>query len=490
MAKRNFAVGNTMSGTTISQVGPATYTAKIVTTEYDPDIGGPADTEFPLVLGVVSNIECTLADSVKLVLTTNGVEKFTSVVTANYETIPTQPDSISYTFPRSNITDTSESSRKVKAVTAVYPKVVVGNDVDSEGNIIQVGDPTYTAHLRTSEYDPDVSGDVVQEFDLVLGVPLSVNLSFGQDVLLTCTPIAPYFFVSASYAGNEVGLTPTGISHTFLSAQMPPAGDDMRAFLIKTNGSTPPDPDTRISVNNNYHLTLDELAVFQKAIYASQMPEEKRPPAWNFVSEVYSLPFKIPVSEVSSRTTIKARDIEFGIADKLKSDYVILDVGTISIPKIHNNILDYKDVSIELFLPFAAGSESLDVDDVMGEEISIQYVVGVTSGDCTLNIFNSEGVLIKTSTFKMGSKYPFFSYAEVAEKLYEPANVINNIATAYVYIKTPDYSQSPKSKVTVSGNLEGVVGYVEFSEVSIGNIPYADEYSELVSKLKNGVIIK
>ena len=61
----------------------------------------------------------------------------------------------------------------------------------------------------------------------------------------------------------------------------------------------------------------------------------------------------------------------------------VLTVGHFEVPRIFNSFLDYKPYTrIVIYLPYI-GFEELDNDEVMGNEIDIEYAVDLVTGKCT-----------------------------------------------------------------------------------------------------------
>lgn len=512
MAIRKFVVGDTLKSfrdpdlgqvSTTTQVGAVTFSAKITTSKLD------VVKEYPLVLGVVSSIDVDTSMTVKLICTPIANNTFVSCVNASAKTIPVQANEISYTLINSEITfaDTGANEAGVSFVAKVRQfivktvgvesyKITVGDSIEYDpvtgmDKVVQVGAPSYSAIYRVTVSNPVSETSTNYDTPIPLGVPTTIDFKsqIATDWRLICKSFSGKRFSGASNGTIEIAFDKYAIDYKTTSAERPPNPDSSRQYLIKTVDDTPtpiPEP----TITNNYRLTRPELKEFQKQVYASQAPDDKRKPAWEFISNVFLVPFVVPASEIDKRENIKARDISFNVSDRLKGNSIALDLGTIEIPGRYGNSLDYYNASVSLYMPFKSGEIDLDPFQVIGGSIRLEYQVNPSDGNTTLNIYNKGGELIQTSTFKMGSEYPFYSFHDIQDKFYSPENVVNLIRSAYVTVKIPDYSGVAVPKVTVSGNLEGVKGSVDFSEVSIDNIPYADEYSELVSKLKAGVVIK
>lgn len=512
MANRNFIVGDTATfnvynpdedivETVITQVGPVTFTAKITTSKYDPISEEVVNNEYPLTLGVVKAIDVDSSMAVKLVCVPIGAATFTSAVNGFNAVVPVQATQISYQLSTSDITGDDIYSKKgrqfaVKTAVSSPDKITVGDAIEYDpvtgfDKVVQVGAPAYSALMRVTVYDPVAETYTNYDTELPLGVPTIVDFKkqTAQSQTLICEAFPGKQFSGASNGLIEIAYDKYAITYKLTDPELPPNPDSSRQYLVQVIDDVP-GPTPEPTVTNNYRLTRSELKEFQKLIFASQVPEDVRKPAWEFVSNVFIVPFVVPAGEIDSRENIKARDLTFNIADRLKGNTIKLDMGIIQIPGRYGNSLDYYGSDVSLYMPFKTGEITLDPFQVIGGSIRLEYEVNPTDGNTTLNIYNDSEELIQTSTFRMGSEYPFYSYYEIQDKFYSPENVVNALRHAYAIVKIPNYTGIKTPKVTVSGNLEGVTGRVDFSEVSIDNIPYADEYDELISKLKNGVVIK
>lgn len=507
MANAGFAVGNLVvseydpvtggSSYVASYSGDVTYSAKITTSKYDPINEEELTVEYPLVLGVVKSIPIDNSMTITLTCLTTGAENFSSFKNGNGVDLPYQGTEISYNIDSWNL-DSAGAYRfyEIKTASNTPDTVTLGDTISYDpvsgfDIVSQTGAVSYEAKLQVEVYDPVSEVSTTYDTQIPLGVATAVDFKrqTATKWSLICTAFQGKRFSGASNGTIEIAFDKYAINYSLSDSELPPNPDSSRQYLIQTTDDSPT-PTPEPTVTNNYRLTRAELKEFQKQVYASQVPEDLRKPAWEFISNVFIIPFVVPASEIGSRENIKARDITFNVADRLKGNSIALDLGVIDIPGRYGNSLDYYSASVSLYLPFKSGEIELDPFQVIGGSIALQYMVNPSDGNTTLNIHNEAGELIQTSTFKMGSEYPFYSFYDIQDKFYSPENVVNEIRAAYVVVKIPDYTGLAVPRVTVSGNLEGVIGRVDFSEVSVDNIPYNDEYEELISKLKNGVIIK
>lgn len=378
--------------------------------------------------------------------------------------------------------------------------LTVGDSIDSSGDVSIVGDAKYKTKLYRS-YEGSWGGGTFSEvitFDPK--TPLVINnFPKFETFRLIVEAIEPNSINGASCNGEEVIFTPKSIDHTLTESQLPPNPASSRRFLITAGGANP-QPTLRESINLNYKLDKSGLKEFQKKVFdtfVETIPGETKPDeayVWTYVSNLYLLPFQIPEDQIFARELIQARNLEFNAADRIVGDYIYVDLGNIAIPEVYKNSLDYVGSQVELYVPFKAEPISLDAFQVIGETIKIQLVVGVSHGDSTLNVSLDNGELISTTSYSLGSKYPFFSYRKMVENDFQLKNVVNSNRKAYVTVKRADYSDIVLPLVEIEGKISDepvpVKGRVIFDEIKLDGIPYADEHSELMSKLKSGVIFK
>ena len=92
----------------------------------------------------------------------------------------------------------------------------------------------------------------------------------------------------------------------------------------------------------------------------------------------------LPLSLSGSETTVKIGNVDMGInGNKLSKTVYRYNIGTISIPRISDmGFLNYAPyTSIVIFLPFI-GFKELNTSDIMGRNVSVDYIVDVITGAC------------------------------------------------------------------------------------------------------------
>lgn len=98
------------------------------------------------------------------------------------------------------------------------------------------------------------------------------------------------------------------------------------------------------------------------------------------------------------------------------SAYLKITSNEIEITELYNNSIDYKNTSIEAFLPFI-GTVNLDTACIMGGKITITYIINIVTGDCTAKIINSingyESYYNGNVSFKIPFKYNNMLYNDI-----------------------------------------------------------------------------
>ena len=99
------------------------------------------------------------------------------------------------------------------------------------------------------------------------------------------------------------------------------------------------------------------------------------------------MPIDLSSVRESTTTSVLIGNVSTGIGMyKLESQYVELDMGTVSVPENWTNALDYGgETRVDLYLPFC-GFVPLKVDDVMDGTVNVIYTIDCLTGDCAIRV--------------------------------------------------------------------------------------------------------
>lgn len=476
---------------TCEQVGAQQYDALIRTSVYNPVTEESNVVDTVLTGGVVKDVPIPSGATIKLICTPKAGFKISAAKSGGVASIPFNSNGLDYPLTAAALNNVNYRRFEIKTVAdVVIPKVTVGNTLTGQV-VSQTGDVRYTARIELGFYDPVSEQWTYENLPIALGVPTEVDFKTqtSRTRTLICEVAQGYKFDHASNGDIEIAFTDGRISYPITRAEIDAASDLQRQYFITTTEDIP-QPVAPPTVTNNYRVTREELKEFQKLVYSSNVPDDPRKNASEFVSNTFIIPLLIPASEVQLRENIKARDLTFNIADRLKGDTIKINVGNINFPMIHNNALDTVNVSVDLYLPFKSGTMSLDPNQVIGETVNIEYQINPTNGNTTVNVALVNGELISSTTFTIGSEYPFYSFYDIQEKMFAPENVVNDVRAAYAMVKIPNYDSSQTPRVKGSGNIADLSGKVTFDDVEISGINLNDEYEQVIGLLGQGVIFK
>lgn len=504
---RKFYIGNTFtSGVGVSQVGEAQVDAVLNVT-----IGGVVKPH-NIPMGVPTDVDILNATKVEWVVTPK--EKIELCIARNgYSNtlLPIVDNTFTWVVPTNKIDTASNNDRALEIRSRVKTKAMfyVGN-VLSNGLAISSGGSKFTGTIKLT-LNPDYSKpqswskdqfeSTTQTFNVVSGWSEEITMYPYNSGKVNIAPDGDNVITSAIFP-SEVTFLDNVIDYNMTAEEINPLNTAVRNYVVAVNGDStnpdddvPPVPVDTQPINNNYLVSRSQLKVFENAVNGIQLNESGFENVYwvkitDYISSIRLLPFKIDAENFDGLGEIKIRKESLSSGTKIKGDQIAVNLGTIVIPKVHDNTLDYQGVSCELFIPFVAGGIPLDPETVVGYDLQVSMVVNISNGSTTVNVVNAQlQRLISSSLVNIGTDYPFFSQMVVKQIELAPTQAVNGINKAYIKITRPDYNNTRPlaRKVGTIGNQKG---YIEFDEVQINNLSLADEKDMLESALKDGVFIK
>jgi len=495
------------------QDGAVNYTAVINTSGYNIDTQNVDNIDTPLVVGSDNNINLLTTNTLKL--TANNGFKFNgfSLWQGGAEPITLPQTVIEYELTDEEIEHysgvvgfiiTTEVGEPTPQPLPTTDKTIrlgnekVYNQETQMVELVQNAPIEYTAEIYTKQYNP--STQLVEEYTHPLTVGVDNVVGVLSEIVLRLRSNSGKRinqFTLGYDESNPIVMPKNDIDYTF----NPDLVEISKAeFIVTTEDGEiiPPEPDG-VNVENNYLTTPEEYTAFKNELYSivageSMSGEGLNPakyPTSTYVTSTKLYPFKIPALELGESVKIIAKEsVMTSKGTAIKGNVITLDIGDIAIDRVHNNALDYLNVTGELFLPFYSGSVDLDINLMMGKTINVKYEIIVNSGDTTINISDkTTGTVLNVLKTTVGGDFPLFNAVEQDELVFTPQQALNSVRTAYVILSIPDYSQGlPKSVKT--GVLTGVTGDVSATDVKLESNAYADEKLMIENILSQGITIK
>ena len=209
------------------------------------------------------------------------------------------------------------------------------------------------------------------------------------------------------------------------------------------------------------------------------------------------LPFAIPSSMVLNDGNVKLGTYDTGIVGTILNDDVLtVDLGSITIPKIFNNSLDYINAVSILHLPYC---EPFNIENeyVIGQTLTIAYDVNLYNGSALIRITsNKTGGVIVTKNIDLNIEIPFGANENNNVK----GNLNNVELGGYNTVKTPYIEIVRNESVLPTGfftipvidekPLLNEKGFLKIEEIKLEINANDSERESIISLLSNGVIIK
>ena len=299
--------------------------------------------------------------------------------------------------------------------------------------------------------------------------------------------------------GDYVGLNPSDDYRT-LTATVKVFNID--TWQLETALDESVVPSDKISYNNVFVLTPEqtrEIATTQFLWFRGgdgNAPSESIPQGDSIISFI-ELPFTLPSEFVQGSKTVQIGVVTSRvIAEYVNIDHYVYDMGTISVPKSHDNVLDFDNTIAILHLPYT-NPINIDIDYVMGCDLSVTYDVNFYNGVASVNISSSkiDGV-IDTKSIKLNIDIPFGKPDDNPSQN-SPRNIEmgidNGVLIPYVEILRNDAVLADgffTVPVPDESLLSNQIGYVKVDEIDLKVTASKDEKEMILRALDNGVIIK
>ena len=217
-----------------------------------------------------------------------------------------------------------------------------------------------------------------------------------------------------------------------------------------------------------------------------------------FILGLIKLPFAVDPSLIVGSEEVRLGPVSTGVVGQVISrDRLVVPLGSISVPAVDLNSLDYQSTSCKLHLPYA-NPVSLDVQHVIGETIEIALSINLYDGEAQYTLKGSKfNQVFDTVTCYLDVAIPFANVVGGIPNKNNPSNVSvgvdNGIRTAFIEVERKP-REMPGGFFTTAVNAEGVllgqVGYFEVSNCELEVRATHEELERLRVALRDGVIIK
>lgn len=232
------------------------------------------------------------------------------------------------------------------------------------------------------------------------------------------------------------------------------------------------------------HLTqLGDVTFFNSEDVASK-----------FIINVLEIPFGVPSEFIGLEAPIKlGKSIMLINAPLILNDELLLSLGSIHVPMKYNNVFDYANTKTMLHLPFTQSIE-LDIEYVIGETITIEYVLNLYDGDVSVLVRSSKvnNAIINNDRFRIGKNIPFVqNIGVVTNELTVNPVVLNGIYSPYIEVIRNNPHESEFNTQSIKDvQLIHEKGMVKVVDIVLNSSCNLVEKTNIINLLKGGVLIK
>lgn len=317
------------------------------------------------------------------------------------------------------------------------------------------------------------------------------------------TELVPSFYFTYDSRWGDLWLMTgeLGNDETLLEFEIYVISDSSARFssvycLTEQHGTENLTGNNKIYLVDNDNLDVISLERYETITEVGGGVDERVFDYGQFIISLIKIPFTIPEEIIADSESITLANKTLTTeAPLIVSEVLTVDLGSITVPSEFNNSADYIDTKAVLYLPYVPPLE-LDLEYVIGETISIQYLVDLYSGNATINIYSERlDSVISSRVVNLGVNIPYGSTVETPimtnsnieiggdngvttpfiELIRGDFELLHNIYT----IPVEDYGKLPNS------------GYVQVLNVElVSEQATYNERDEIVQLLTNGVIIK
>ena len=245
------------------------------------------------------------------------------------------------------------------------------------------------------------------------------------------------------------------------------------------------DISTMYGIIKAYAPTADQLKAIGDVRYVALATGEVLD-LGQYITSLRKLFIDIPVT--TTPESVKLGGKSTGVSClPLATDKITINCGSVAIAETYNNVVDYTNTTIDLYLPFI-GFRPLTTSKIMGRTLNIKYVVNVLTGDGVCCVY-ADGTLIETFNCNLSFEVPY----KLNNEFYSSTLNIDSSYlygfTPFVLIRTTQSITKPKYADSKEGLLNSFNGFVVCTRVD-NTLSISDKEKDEINRLlTSGVYI-
>ena len=349
-----------------------------------------------------------------------------------------------------------------------------------------------------NNYDP--VNDVMTGRKFVIGDVITIKPLSGYELMETGNRYSDFMFVfDFTISGDKKS------GELTFNEYMADGDRMMGGFEFATKVSAvviPPDDENPIDnikkgVNNIYLLDADTTRKVLKDSFAVPISATDAITYSDGIIGLINIPFPIDDKYKLLETFVMIGNFNTNLKGReLSTDTIIVNMGSIEVPMIDNDLTDYEGVKVVLNLPYSEPIQ-LQAVDVMGYTIKLEYWVNVYNGECVINIYSTKtNRIIEVKKVDLKVDVPFNRVNNTPQR--NGFNAIdstgyNGVNTAYIEVKKYDVILKNgvyTNPIIDEKTLTDERGFIEVENIELSFNGTLDEKDKIFNLLRNGVIIK
>lgn len=393
-----------------------------------------------------------------------------SILNFNFTTTQgTNPTLYTLTLSANDTQYLNDYTNRIKGATAETPTV-----------------ETYTIKISLTHATANI--DSTTEY--VKGQPLEIVVTAEEGYYFSVAPVFKYSLngelVSDSLTGDGTE-KPTVFTKSYTGQETANFSNTAtvgglygEAIIIPTV-----DISTMYGIIKAYAPTADQLKAIGDVRYVALATGEVLD-LGQYITSLRKLFIDIPVTTTPEPVKLGGKSTGVSCLP-LATDKITINCGSVAIAETYNNVVDYTNTTIDLYLPFI-GFRPLTTSKIMGRTLNIKYVVNVLTGDGVCCVY-ADGTLIETFNCNLSFEVPY----KLNNEFYSSTLNIDSSYlygfTPFVLIRTTQSITKPKYADSKEGLLNSFSGFVVCTRVD-NTLSISDKEKDEINRLlTSGVYI-
>ena len=281
---------------------------------------------------------------------------------------------------------------------------------------------------------------------------------------------------------------------------------DNNIYTVSAEAVTKTDITDKYGLIAVYKPTKDILVELYKVRFYKQIPESVKVgeativlmnteyvDTANYAISLRKMYFSIETS-VTENICLGPYNTEIS-CDVIGTDIITINMGTIAIAGRYQNIMDYKNTDMQIYLP-VIGFVDLSPSDFMDKAITLKYEVNIINGDA-LAVLYADNEIMKMMNCNASFPVPYrLNDRENVNTTLEPNTNYLLSEKPFIYVKSyneaiPD-NRLPYNDTKFYAKFSDVTGYTQATEIDLTIIHdyiTTTEIDEIKQLLNTGVFL-